>query len=274
MKKIIAALLVLAVAAPALAVDVTVQQISGTEVKISYDASGEAELVRALGIDVVADSPDVNIFNATDTSADYPIFPGSIAISSTGVITGYGTPIANPDDHPDTQSGPNAVTLEMGSLYASGDPAPADQGDLVVLVMDVNLIANPGLVSNVSMASNNARGGIVLEDGSAGSTYGTGPVYHSTLTRTEYAQWLVWGGGNPANAPANWRGWCWHCGDVTGDGYVSFSDVQFVFNAFKGVAHPAGSADANMDGYESFADVQQVFNLFKTAVGSGCSACQ
>ena len=276
MKKIIAALLVLAVAAPAFAVDVTATQISGTEVQIKYDASGESELVRAFGIDVTMDSPDVNINDYNnDTGAAYNIFPGSISISGTGVITGYGTPIANPEDHPDTQPGPNAVTIELGSLYASGDPAPAVDGNLVVLVMDVNLVTNEGLTSTLTMANNAARGGIVLEDGSAGSNYGDPDVIFSTLTRAEYDNWLWWAqnGTNPGVSPQNWRNWCWKCGDVSipGDGYVSAQDVLDIYGYYSDLVTNDGRGDFNMDKYESAQDVLDVYSLYSAL--QGCAPC-
>jgi hypothetical protein len=48
------------------------------------------------------------------------------------------------------------VTIEMGSLYASGDPAPPASGDLITLT-----VSGP---CNVSITENVIRGGIVMED--------------------------------------------------------------------------------------------------------------
>jgi len=270
MKKIIAALLVLAVAAPAFATTVTATQISGNEVEISYDASSDPCLVRAFGFDIIIDSPDVTISETNDTSADYWVFPGTITFSGSG-ISSYGTPVAEVGDNADTQPGldSNAVTLEMASLYESSEPAPAATGDLIVLAVDANLVTGPGTV-NLTMADNGARGGIVLEDGSSGSAYNGTTLYLSTLNRDQYATWLAWGGGNPAAAPANWCGWCWKCGDVDNNGLVSFGDVIATFGYFKD-ATSVGEGDTDMNGLESFGDVITAFNNFKT-IGS-CAAC-
>jgi hypothetical protein len=268
MKKIIVVLLMLALVAPVLATTLTATQISGTEVKISYDASGDPFLVRAFGIDVVINSPDVTFSEANDISTDYWIFPGTITVSG-GTVSNPGTPVAEPSDSPDTQPGldSNGVTLEMASLYESGEPTPGTTGDLLVLAVNVNLVTGPNIVS-VTMSDNGARGGIVLEDGSKGSTYNGTGLYLSTLNRTEYAKWLAWGGGNPANAPQNWRGYCWKCGDVNGDGLLTVGDIVTVYGNLK-PASGVGLGDWNMDGLETVGDLVDVYSAIKNTYGTG-----
>ncbi len=272
MKKIIVALVVLAIAAPAMATDVDAVQIGGSEVKITYDASGDPELVRAFGIDITLDS-DANFVDTNDTSADYPIFPGSVVIDMFGDVSNYGTPIGSVDDHPDTQQGLdfNNVTIEMGSLYAGGDPAPSDIGDL--LVLEIGNVGNSPVIPpvfNVSMANNTARGGIVLEGGGGGSSYTGAPLYYSTLSRSEYITWLAWGGGDPSLAPANWRGWCWKCGDANASGDVTFGDVLAIWNYFQ-TGDTTGQGDINMSGDVTFGDVLYMWTKFQ--VGAGCGSC-
>jgi len=268
MKKVIAALLVLAIATPALAAIVTATQISGSEVKLAYDADGSV-MVRAFGIDATLDS-DANFVlcsdgnEAMETNGDYYIYPGSVSVDGAGNISDLGSPIGSPDDHPDTQPGidSSGVTIEMGSLYASGDPAPGSTGDLLVLTV--------GSDCNIAMANNTARGGIVLEGGDPGSSYTGTKIWYSTLDRAEYVKWLAWGSGNPADAPQNWRGLCWKCGDVNNDGFVTAGDVIAVFGYLKD-ATSNGEGDANMDGFETAGDVIKVFGDLKS--GNGCTLC-
>jgi len=280
MKKVIAALLVLALAAPAFATTVTATQVSGNEVKISY--SGGTPVPRGFGIDVKLDN-ELTFADSNDTSIDYWVTFSTLGWRSSARLTWpcVPDPVADADVHPDTLPGydSNGVTLEMGSLYGDATglkpsftmpaSAPGTTGDLVTLVVDVNLITQPN-TAVVSMSDNTARGGIVLEGGGAGSTYTGTTLYLSTLNRDQYATWLAWGSGNPANAPANWRGWCWLCGDVDGNGLVSFGDVITTFGYFKD-ATSNGEGDTDMNGLESFGDVINAFNNFKT-IGS-CATC-
>ncbi len=162
MKKIIAALVVLAIAAPAMAA-VTVSAVDEGDgvVAIHYATTGDP--VRAFGLDLTltgCGDPNFVDVNGT-TNADYPIFPGSVTIDMDGNVSDYGTPIGSVDDHPDTKAGlgTDGVTIEMGSLYASGDPAPASSG--ILLKLDVRANGQLGIAENA------ARGGVVMEDGSS-----------------------------------------------------------------------------------------------------------
>lgn len=283
MKKIIAALLVLALAAPAFATTVTATQISGTEVKISY--SGGTPVPRGFGIDVTLDTAAI-FDSSTEISTDYWVTLSTLGWRSSSRIASpfVRDPVADADVHPDTLPGydSNGVTLEMGSLYGNATglaltipaSAPPTTGDLVTLVVDVNLITEPNLAA-VGMANNTARGGIVLEGGGAGSTYNGTAMYISTLNRAEFTVWKdTWGSGNPANAPKNWLGYCWKCGDVDNNGYLSSNDIIVTLNKVKG-SDPTnpGEADADMNGYLSSNDIIVVLNNVKggTCKSLGCT---
>ena len=117
-------------------VDITAT-LDGGQVIISFDATGEPNLVRAFALDIQLDH-DVNIIEVTPLNPDYYIFPGTMQFDAQGNIIDYGTPVAEYNDLP---SGPlpgldsNGVTIEMASLYAPVGPgspnAPAPYGPLV-----------------------------------------------------------------------------------------------------------------------------------------------
>lgn len=128
---------------------------SGNYVTISWDASGETELVRAFALDVTVDSGTIDSYSAAH--ADYDIYPGSIVIDAGGTVTDAGSPIADAS-YPGTLggTGTSGVTIEMGSLYASGETPPPTSGALITLT-----VSGP---CNVSITENVIRGGIVMED--------------------------------------------------------------------------------------------------------------
>jgi hypothetical protein len=170
MKKILLALVVLVFATPALAdVNITIAQVGEPcdgRVQISYDATGETNLVRAFGLDVTLDN-DANVVSATGMSVDYWVYPGTIQIAADGTITDMGTIAAEYGDLPgDTLPGPsdgNGVTLEAASLYAPVGPgspnAPAKTGILAEIIVDANTTLC--ITANVSRAG---ATGVVMED--------------------------------------------------------------------------------------------------------------
>ena len=179
-----AALVALIAAAPAWArVDISAAQVGDTnEVIISYDATGEANLVRAFAFDIQLDN-DANILEVTGLSADYYIYPGTIQINANGDITFYGSPVAPHSDLPGgTLTGPpdsNGVTIEMASLYAPVGPgspnAPAQSGDLLSIIVSEEICVFPSYtgcapVSEyccITISGNVARAGstgVVMED--------------------------------------------------------------------------------------------------------------
>ncbi|MHC4098866.1 MAG: hypothetical protein ACYSWZ_22950 [Planctomycetota bacterium] len=168
MKKILLTLVVLVFASPALAaVNITAAQVGDTnEVIISFDATGETNLVRAFGLNVTL-SNDANVVSVTGLSVDYWVYPGTIQIAANGDISFIGSIGAEYGDLPsDTLVGPpdgNGVTLEAASLYAPVGPgspnAPAKSGDLASIIVDANTTLC--ITANVSRAG---ATGVVMED--------------------------------------------------------------------------------------------------------------
>jgi hypothetical protein len=148
-------------------VNITAAQVGETnEVIISFDATGETNLVRAFALDIRLDN-DANIVSATGLSADYWVYPGTIQIAADGTVSSYGSIAAEYGDLPgDTLVGPpdgNGVTLEAASLYAPVGPgspnAPAKSGDLATLIIDKDCLLC--ISANVSRAG---ATGVVMEN--------------------------------------------------------------------------------------------------------------
>ncbi|MFC1738233.1 choice-of-anchor Q domain-containing protein [Planctomycetota bacterium] len=85
------------------------------------------------------------------------------------------------------------------------------------------------------------------------------------------AQLDVW--SNTWSEPDSWCALCWRCGDVNGDGFVTFGDVVDTFSYFKD-STSNGEGDVNMDGFETFGDVIDCFNKFKSGQGCTPAYCQ
>ncbi len=157
MRKIIFVLATLVFAAPALAGVTICTQTSGNEVTLTYDASAEAELVRAFALDITVQG--ATITGVKNPNPSYNIYPGSIVIDeNTGDIIDDGTPVGDASQYEGTLGGLNTtgITIEMGSLYADGETPPAKTGDIITLVL-----SGPG---TVTVAENVIRGGVVMED--------------------------------------------------------------------------------------------------------------
>lgn len=166
MKKMICALVVLMITAPAwAAVTISCTDEGNGVCAVSFDATGEEpNLVRAFALDIVVDS-GAKIIDVDDSvNTDYIIYPGSIVITG-GVVTSYGTAKADPNVFAGTLgSDPNGMSIEMGSLYApatgwASPNKPATSGVLFKFTVDVDC--------TVSISENAARGGIVMEDSSS-----------------------------------------------------------------------------------------------------------
>jgi hypothetical protein len=273
MKKIIAALLVLALAAPALATTVTATQIDCNSVKISY--SGGTPVPRGFGIDVKLDNENTFEEPATGLNQWFWVsFSTCKWIETSGALSNpfVQDPVADDDSHPDTLPGydSNGVTLEMGSLYGAKlglarftpkTTPPPTTGDLCTFTIHADFRTDPN-ISVLTMSDNTARGGIVLEGGGSGSTYNGTTLYLSTLNATDYATWLAWGGGNPANAPQNWRNCYWKYGDVNGDALLTVGDLVDLYGNLKPPSG-VGLADWNMDGLETVGDLVDLYTAIK-----------
>jgi hypothetical protein len=167
MKKILFMLVALLFTAPAwAAVDITaaVDDANDCVAIISFNATGEPNLVRAFALDIQTDN-DAKIVGVTLLSADYVIHPGTIVIDTAGTVTDYGSPVAPESDLPsDTLPGldSNGVTIEMASLYAPVGPgspnAPAPSGDLIAVQVDNACTLS--ISANVSRAGSS---GVVME---------------------------------------------------------------------------------------------------------------
>jgi hypothetical protein len=205
MKKMILALAVVLLAAPAWAtVEIELTDLGGGVIQIGYDATSETELVRAFALDIVA--TDGNItgiadYSVGDDNGGYGIFPGSFAGNitvnpTTGMVDSWVgnpnpyTPVA-PAGDPDALGdipGP-AITIEMGSLYATA--APAKTGVLCTITIDDN-------VTKVCVTGNAIRGNVVLEN-AAEATMSPAEVCWNKITDcfpsgfTTYADWVTYG---------------------------------------------------------------------------------
>lgn len=160
MKKIFLLLTLLLVAMPAMAVvTVTCSDEGGGVCKVSYTGGG-AGGVRAFALDItLSDGAIIQYVDGNTVSADYYVAPGSVQIVGGNIVSD----IVASSTYPGTLAGEGtgAMTIEMGSLYAAGDPAPAASGDLFSFVVDKDC--------TVTIATNDIRGGVVMEDPDASS---------------------------------------------------------------------------------------------------------
>jgi hypothetical protein len=167
MKKIIFALVVLMLTAPAWAeVLITCQQAAPNEpnVIVSY-ANTEAQPVRGFALNIVVDKGNILEVECLSKDYGYYIYPGSVNPEGGQEPTAgnWGTCVCDPCEYDDTLMGPNdsnGVTVEMASLYSPNDPAhdtePCDVGDLVRIKVETNCC--------ITIAKNVLRAGVVMED--------------------------------------------------------------------------------------------------------------
>jgi hypothetical protein len=178
MKKLLVVLAILAVAVPSMAATTVTCAVSGTptttggvaNVNYAYDTVGS--FPRAFALDISTNLGTITAVTATKTgesivgSTGFGIFPGTIAIDSTGSVTSVGTPVAPQSDLPSgTQAGLGtaAVTVELGSLYASSAAKPANSGTILSVTIAC-ATASTARTATITIAPNVARGGLVLED--------------------------------------------------------------------------------------------------------------
>lgn len=164
MRKIIFALVLLMLAAPAWAeVLITgVDQADEANAVISF-ANSEGQHVRAFSVDIIVDGGAV-ISAVECLNDDYYVYPGSVEISD-NEVTNPGSCVCD-DSYDDTLGGldTNGVTIEMASLYSPNDPEhpnePADSG----VLLKITLVGNDQ--QTVCIRANGLRGGVVMEDAS------------------------------------------------------------------------------------------------------------
>jgi len=221
MRKMILALVVVLLAAPAWAdVTITLENNDGV-VTVGYDSTGEAELVRAFALDIsVTDGTitDVTDFAVGDDNGGYGIFPGNFSRfitvdGQTGEVADWGaegyTPVADVNDTGAAGAlGSSAITIEMGSLYDT--QAPAKTGVLCKVVVDGG--------TQLCVTTNAIRGGVVLENAAqavaADVCVDLGSPECFPSTNAQYNDWVAL--GKPA---------CW-CAAPDGTGYQCDGDTD------------------------------------------------
>jgi len=208
MKKMIFALTVLMLVAPAWATNVTITAVpvGGTDVEIWYET--DDSLPRAFGLNISVDSGrtiegcSAEFVGQCDAVGQgYGIFPGTIDINDdTGDVDSNGTPVA-PNDAPGAEGtglGTSEIVVELGSLYTG-----ANTPDVCGVICTITLSDGD---CNVSIAGNAARTGtaspegvgVVLEDPceAPGSVVFTGtyvgPSGCMMPEHPDYANWLYW----------------------------------------------------------------------------------
>ncbi len=223
MKKIIVTLAVLLLAAPAMA-DVFIVCTPGpgpNDVTVSFSSSGEAELVRAIALDVQISDPNAWVEDVNCVSEGYIIHPTNIVIGVGGAVEEYGSCAGVHDD--------NLVISEQGSLYIGAANEPLE-GDLFIVTIAGCTQLDPNEVT-VTVSENALRGGVVMEDASNPTL----PVNLSGASTT----WLI---GKCAVSDI-----CAACrGDVAVDGTVDFSDLMAVYNGMTAV-YPTGDPSFDYD---------------------------
>ena len=254
MKKALYVVIMLLLAAPAMgALSISCNDEGSGRVSVSYSGADSANLPRAFALDItLSGGCIVKAGSLGDLSADFDIYPGTIQITD-GNIVSAGTPVA-PASDPGAGEGEGAdnMTTEQGSLYASGDPAPATSGMLLSFEADAN---GTGAAScTVSVAVNGTRGKVVLEDGSS--------VDLSTSCEVDF-------GGSPAC----WSYDCFSCGDGNGDCDLTFADLNLVINGWPpNPYNPCADYDKSTD--MTFADLNVLINNWPpNGACANCGSC-
>ena len=162
MKKIVFALVVLMLVAPAsAAVIITCEQPVENEpnIIISYECTG-GEVVRCIGLNIQLDN-DETIIAVECLSNDYYVNPGNFSYD--GMNPNFGDPACLCDSgEPDTLPGldSNGITIALCSLYADSDPdhnePPATSGGMVKLTVSGSAC--------ITITENGKRGGVIDED--------------------------------------------------------------------------------------------------------------
>lgn len=153
MKKLVLVLAVLLVSLPAMAAVTIDASCTGSTYTVTYATDGNNVRAFALDIEVSAGTIDA----VGSLSADYDIYPGSIVIVD-GEVNDPGSAVCD-DAYPDTLGGLGTagITVEMGSLYAEGEAAPATSGTLFTFTVSDSAAV-------VTISENGIRGGVVMED--------------------------------------------------------------------------------------------------------------
>jgi len=170
MKKLLVLVVILAVAAPSMAATtVSCAQVGTTKAfTVSYTYDGVGIPPRAFALDVTLSAGTISgvtaakVGESTSASLGFGIFPGTIDITTAGVVSTYGSPVA-PAADPGAKPGigTNAVTLELGSLYATGGAPNVAGTPKTAVLATVAVSTTP---ATVTIVGNGTRGSLVLED--------------------------------------------------------------------------------------------------------------
>ena len=239
MKKLMLILAVLVIAAPAMAVTLSLDNGGNTDgwVSINYD-KGAGVMPRAFALEVSVDLGTIDAYadSVSDAAVEpFNVYMGNISIDN-GNIVDRGSPVA-PATAPDTpgQLGTASIVIEMGSLYVPGtsDPCePATSGTLIKLhCTDCDAV--------MTVTSNALRGKVVLEDTTVEDKGTSGDVCAPDCAGVGAASQAEW------DAVGNPQSWCAprQChGDATGteDGdpklgyfWVQEGDLGILINGWK-----------------------------------------
>jgi hypothetical protein len=128
-------------------------------ITVSYDASSEANLVRAIALEItLSGNGEIADVNCLSKDFGFHIYLGSIDIDSGGEVDDYGTCRCDGGKYPETPDEVNIMTVEMASLYEKGvEQDPCKIADLVSF-----MVTGDGDVC-VSIEENEIRAGIVME---------------------------------------------------------------------------------------------------------------
>ncbi|MHC4645105.1 MAG: hypothetical protein ACYTBJ_06370 [Planctomycetota bacterium] len=268
MKKIMFVLVALLMAAPAFG-DVTITLAAGpgpNDVTVGFNNT-EPNRVRAFALDIMLNDPCARISAVDCNNPEYGIYPGSIVIDDSGVVTDDGTCVGDPTQGPagGTQPGLNTqgVTIEMGSLYEVGvDPPPLQSGNLVIITIEGCDGNTPEDDVTVSLAENSVRGGVVMENPDEVVTVDTSativvdippcippgcPTCAGDLSGDNWKMladmYMLIGKLNaagppyqiqilPSDPPTQW------CADLNGDGWIMLSDMYMLIGQLNAAGPP------------------------------------
>jgi hypothetical protein len=238
-------------AAPALAsvtISIEPNMADPNSFYVRYAVAGEPNHVRGFALDIFLDTDvnivDVNEFHVGESNSvtpGYGVFPSNFAEYIDPEDPDWDnsdyTPLADPEDYPDdTLAGldTNGITVELGSLYVGEANAPTASGTLLEFTVESNQF------KKISLALNQIRGGVVLEDPDQSP---------SGVYLADYNECLIGGnadGGVPGKEYAAWvqfgEPYCWcfarQCrGDVdgirTGPYWVTLPDLGIFATAYR-----------------------------------------
>jgi hypothetical protein len=166
-------------------------------VEVTYDMGSDPNLPRAFGLDVSVDN-GATIGTIYDFDPNFYVSPGSFDYNESTGDANWGNPVVN--------LASSSFTVEMGSLYAAGDPCghtspPESSGTLLRFTVsgDCNVV----LEENAARAGTDSNG-VVMED-----TEKSFPASYVTLSSCQIDPECYWGQSDydeweDVNKPDSW----------------------------------------------------------------------